>query len=97
MVAVEFSLKLSEKISKPFPFNSAGKLETQNGIKKNLNTWNGSACNMPSIVPKELMFKANPTKTAIPKDLNQISKAGSKYLKTKYIYQIKKHHKMIMP
>ncbi len=78
--AIRFSLTDGEKNSrKPLSIIKTGKLETQNGMTKNLRICHlFEAFIMPLSEQKELMFNASPTRRAIPSERRHNSRSDSK-------------------
>ena len=88
--AAKISAGFGEKIStKPFPFTSAEKLDTQNGIRNNRITCQRSS--VTRFVPAfaVLMYNANPMIVLNPSDVSHSRALASKYLTTTTTYQMK--------
>jgi hypothetical protein len=88
--AANISLGFGEKIrTKPLPFTSAEKLDTQKGIKNNRNVCQKSNFTLFTLAAVVLMNNANPIIKLNPHEVSQSLGAGSKYRASTTLYQMK--------
>jgi hypothetical protein len=88
--AARISAGLGEKISmNPFPFTSAEKLETQNGIRNNRITCHRSSFNWFFPAFAVLTNSANPMIALSPSEVSHRRALASKYRTSTTTYQIK--------
>jgi len=74
---------------KPFPFTSAEKLETQNGIRNSRNVCQKSSFTLFALTAVVLMNNANPMIKLNPSEVSQSLNEESKYRTNTTKYQMK--------
>jgi hypothetical protein len=88
--ATPISIGFGEKIRmNPFPFTSAEKLETQNGIRNSRNVCQKSNLTLFALAAVVLMNSANPTIKLNPSEVSQSLIEESKYRTNTTQYQMK--------
>jgi hypothetical protein len=88
--AIPISIGFGEKIRiNPFPFTSAEKLETQNGIKNSRNVCQKSSFTLFTLAAVVLMNSAKPMIKLKPSEVSQSLSEASKYRTNTTLYQMK--------